>query len=95
MGEFSITHLLLIAAVFLLFFGPSRLPQLGQSLGKAIRGFKQGINEIDIEAKDVPPTKDTAKVTAEQLAHNNQANGQAQSQAAAQTVAQAEKKDSN
>lgn len=53
MGEFSITHLLLLAVIFLIFFGPSRLPALGQSLGKAIRGFKQGLNEIDLEAKDV------------------------------------------
>jgi sec-independent protein translocase protein TatA len=53
MGEFSLTHLLLIAVIFLLFFGPSRLPQLGQSLGKAIRGFKQGLNEIDAEARDI------------------------------------------
>jgi sec-independent protein translocase protein TatA len=53
MGEFSLTHLLLLGLIFLIFFGPSRLPQLGQSLGKAIRGFKQGLNEIDVEAKDI------------------------------------------
>jgi sec-independent protein translocase protein TatA len=53
MGEFSITHLLLLAVVFLIFFGPSRLPQLGQSLGKAIRGFKTGLSEIDVDVKDV------------------------------------------
>lgn len=60
MGEFSITHLLLVAVIILIFFGPSRLPQLGQSLGKAIRGFKQGISEIDVDAKDIhdaPPTQ--------------------------------------
>jgi len=57
MGEFSITHLLLLAVVFLIFFGPSRLPQLGQSLGKAIRGFKQGLSEIDVDAKDIHDTK--------------------------------------
>lgn len=53
MGEFSLTHLLLLAVVFLIFFGPSKLPQLGQGLGKAIRGFKEGLNEIDAEAKDI------------------------------------------
>lgn len=53
MGEFSFTHLLLIALIMLIFFGPSRLPALGQSIGKAIRGFKQGLNEIDADAKDV------------------------------------------
>ena len=86
MGEFSITHLLLIAAIFLLFFGPSRLPQLGQSLGKAIRGFKQGLSEIEVEAKDVP--KETGTPAADQLAHDNQ-------QAQAQKTTQPEKKDSS
>ena len=57
MGEFSITHLLLLAIIFLVFFGPSRLPQLGSSLGKAIRGFKQGLNEIDVDAKDIHDNK--------------------------------------
>jgi sec-independent protein translocase protein TatA len=46
-GEFSITHWLIILAILLLFFGPSKLPGLGASLGKAIRGFKQGLNEVD------------------------------------------------
>lgn len=65
MGEFSLTHILLVAVIFLIFFGPSRLPQLGQSLGKAIRGFKEGLNEIDTQAKDIshqrlekPPVQD-------------------------------------
>lgn len=53
MGEFSLTHLLLIAIIALIFFGPSRLPALGQSIGKAIRGFKQGLTEIDAEVKPV------------------------------------------
>jgi TatA/E family protein of Tat protein translocase len=53
MGEFSITHILLVVFVFLIFFGPSKLPQLGQSLGKAIRGFKSGLSEIDGEAREI------------------------------------------
>jgi TatA/E family protein of Tat protein translocase len=56
MGEFSLTHILLVAVIFLIFFGPSRLPQLGQSLGKAIRGFKQGLTEIDVDSKDITDT---------------------------------------
>ncbi len=55
MGEFSITHLLILSLILLIFFGPSRLPALGQSIGKAIKGFKQGLSEIDTEAKDVGP----------------------------------------
>lgn len=62
MGEFSITHILLLGIIALIFFGPSRLPALGQSLGKAIKGFKQGLNEIDAEVK---PVEETQKLTAE------------------------------
>lgn len=53
MGSLSFTHLLLIIVILLIFFGPSKLPQLGQSLGKAIKGFKEGLNEIDGEARDI------------------------------------------
>ncbi len=52
MGEFSLSHILLLTVILLLFFGPSRLPQLGQSLGKAIRGFKKGLSEED-DSRDV------------------------------------------
>ncbi len=45
MGEFSVIHLLVLAVILLVFFGPSRLPGLGQSIGKAIRGFKDGLSE--------------------------------------------------
>ena len=52
MGEFSIVHLGLVFGLILIFFGPSRLPGLGASLGKAIRGFKDGIKEISKPAKE-------------------------------------------
>ncbi len=67
MGEFSLTHILLLAVIVLIFFGPSRLPALGQSLGKAIRGFKSGLNEIDAEAKNVVDPKPTQNQTQAQL----------------------------
>lgn len=46
----SLWHMLLLLGIALLFFGPSRLPTLGRSIGEAIRGFKKGLNgdEIDI-----------------------------------------------
>lgn len=55
MGEFSLSHIILVLIIVLIFFGPSKLPQLGQSLGRAIRGFKDGMNEINGEARDLPP----------------------------------------
>lgn len=53
MGQFSPVHILLLVIIALVFFGPSRLPGLGQSLGKAIRGFKEGLSEIDVDSKDI------------------------------------------
>jgi sec-independent protein translocase protein TatA len=38
-------HLLVLIGIVLIFFGPSRLPGLGKSIGEAIRGFKKGLNE--------------------------------------------------
>lgn len=51
MGEFSLLHWVVVLFIALLFFGPSKLPQLGKSLGEAIRGFKKGIAEADEEEK--------------------------------------------
>jgi sec-independent protein translocase protein TatA len=48
-GElFAPTHLLLVAIVALILFGPKRLPELGKGLGEGIRALKDGI-------KDHPP----------------------------------------
>lgn len=42
-------EILVVLALALLFFGPSKLPALGSSLGEAIRGFKKGLNSVDEE----------------------------------------------
>lgn len=53
MGGLSVFHLVILLVIVLLVFGPSRLGDLGKSMGEAIRGFKKGINEdpeIDVTA---------------------------------------------
>lgn len=51
-------HLLIILVVVLVIFGPGKLPELGSSLGKAIKGFKQAMND-----PEKPGTKqDTEKI---------------------------------
>jgi sec-independent protein translocase protein TatA len=37
-------HLLIIAVIALLIFGPKKLPELGKGIGNGIRGFKAAIN---------------------------------------------------
>ncbi len=44
-------ELLIIFMIVLVFFGAGKLPEIGTGLGKAIRGFKKGISELD-EADD-------------------------------------------
>jgi TatA/E family protein of Tat protein translocase len=56
MGEFSLSHLIIVLVIFLLIFGPSRLGDLGSSLGKGIKGFKKAMREPD--EIDVTPSKD-------------------------------------
>ena len=42
-GLLQPTHLLIILAVALFVFGPKKLPELGQGLGKGIRSFKDSM----------------------------------------------------
>lgn len=46
-------ELVIILLIVLLFFGPSRLPQLASSLGAAVRGFKRAAGG-DEEQKSIP-----------------------------------------
>ena len=41
--DLSIPKILFILVIALLFFGPKRLPEIGSSLGSAIKGFKRGL----------------------------------------------------
>lgn len=46
-GSLGWPEIVLIALVVLIFFGAKRIPDLMKSLGKGVKSFKQGINEID------------------------------------------------
>jgi sec-independent protein translocase protein TatA len=51
-GSLGFTELILILAIVLLIFGAGKLPQLGEGVGKAIKGFKKSVHEADaIEAE--------------------------------------------
>jgi sec-independent protein translocase protein TatA len=55
-GLLQPTHLLFIFAVALLVFGPKKLPELGQGLGKGIRSFKDGMKAGAEEADKPEPS---------------------------------------
>lgn len=46
-GSMGITELVLILFIVLIIFGAGKLPQLGEGLGKAIKGFKKSVHEAD------------------------------------------------
>ena len=56
-GGIGMQEVLLIALVVLLFFGGKKRPELMKGLGKGVRSFKEGMNDIEKDNKD---TKDTA-----------------------------------
>jgi sec-independent protein translocase protein TatA len=69
-GSMGITELVLILFIVLIIFGAGKLPQLGEGLGKAIKGFKKSVHEadaIEVEAQQAqvqqqpgaPPSPET------------------------------------
>ena len=60
-GLFQPMHLIVILVIVLIIFGPGKLPELGSSLGKAIRSFKSAIKDPEKEpdvASDVKKIED-------------------------------------
>lgn len=44
-------EIILIVAVILLLFGGKKIPELMRGLGKGVKSFKQGMNEMEDELK--------------------------------------------
>jgi sec-independent protein translocase protein TatA len=60
MGGMSIWHWLIVLVVVVLIFGTKKLRNIGQDLGGAVKGFKEGVKgaESDADAAktaEVPP----------------------------------------
>ena len=52
MGNLGLGEMLLIGIAVLIFFGPSKLPELGKALGKGIQEFKKASRELTDSVKD-------------------------------------------
>ena len=51
-GSLGFTELILILFIVLIIFAAGKLPQLGEGIGKAIKGFKKSVHEAEaIEAE--------------------------------------------
>jgi sec-independent protein translocase protein TatA len=57
----GLQELLVILVIALIIFGPSKLPQIGSGLGKAIRDFKKGVTSDESEETDNEAKKDNSK----------------------------------
>jgi sec-independent protein translocase protein TatA len=51
-------EILLVGLVVLLVFGPKRLPEMGRSLGKGMREFKEAITGNDEKPPSLPPAQE-------------------------------------
>jgi sec-independent protein translocase protein TatA len=54
MPEIGISGLIIVLVVALLIFGPKRLPEIGRSLGRGMREFKDSVTGKDDEKQELP-----------------------------------------
>jgi sec-independent protein translocase protein TatA len=57
----GIQELLVILVIALVIFGPSKLPQIGSGLGKAIRDFKKGVTGDETDESGKEAKKESTK----------------------------------
>lgn len=60
-GLLQPSHLLIILVVALFIFGPKKLPELGQGLGKGIRSFRDSMKAVTEEPKEPETTASANK----------------------------------
>ncbi len=56
MGSFSIWHWLIVLVIVVLIFGTKKLKNIGQDLGGAVKGFKDGMKDGS-SSEPVPPNQ--------------------------------------
>ena len=54
MGSFSIWHWLIVLLIVVMVFGTKKLKNIGQDLGGAVKGFKDGMRDGSAPAEDKP-----------------------------------------
>ena len=59
--DFSGGEFLLIAVVFLMFFGSKSIPGIARTFGKAVREFKEAANNVQREIHESASVEDVTK----------------------------------
>lgn len=64
--DISLPEMLIIALAVLLIFGPKRLPEMGRSLGKGLRQFRDSVSGMDtmLTTSEPEPTVESRRVAA-------------------------------
>lgn len=57
-GGIGMQEVLLITLVVLLIFGGKKIPELMKGIGKGVRSFKEGMNNIEKEIEEKPEKKE-------------------------------------
>ena len=57
LGNIGTGDIILIALVVLLLWGGKKIPELMKGLGKGVKSFKEGMNEIEKDIKDIDAPK--------------------------------------
>ena len=57
LGNIGAGEIIIVALVILLLFGGKKIPELTKGLGKGVRSFKDGINDIEKEINAEPQKK--------------------------------------
>ena len=66
MGSFSIWHWLIVLLIVVMVFGTKKLKNIGQDLGGAVKGFKDGMRDgAAPEEKPAAPTQQVTSAAAE------------------------------
>jgi len=63
MGSFSIWHWLIVLVIVMLVFGTKKLRNIGQDLGGAVKGFKDGMKSAEEPKEQIPQSTATADKT--------------------------------
>ena len=63
MGSFSIWHWLIVLVIVMLVFGTKTLRNIGQDLGGAVKGFKDGMKPGDEPKEQIPQGTATSEKT--------------------------------
>ena len=57
-GGVGVQELIIIALIVLLLFGAKKIPELMKGIGKGVRSFKDGINNVADEVSDKEDQKE-------------------------------------